>query len=247
MIGLIGCFVGIVFTAIGPGSSSALWSVVDFIFLAAFAYMLRFGLVPSHMEMPSKMDLIEEEERKSAGGIIKPFAYIFCYALLLNLAVFMAAVGLHEGGHLLVGNLMGCEGGRVVLVDLLNPNMAGPYTEMRCPVNAQLYVLGLSGFVLIVPFGLMFLLLRVFPEKNFFYVVLGLSLVLAGLDMLLVVPEPLVSHAMLIIGALLICVGEVFLINDYIGLAKMKGANAVLASSQFQGASGSSQSRSRRS
>ena len=231
IVGLFGCFLGILTVMFAFPAATVVQALVTFIFLAAFMHFLKSGIIQSHMVMPSKMDMLEENEDRGLRKVMLPFAYIFCYALLLNVAVFMATVGLHEGGHLLVGNLLGCEGGKIVLVDMLKPDSIGPYTEMRCPENIQLYALGLSGFALAIPFGLFFLLLRMFPEKNFFYVVIGMSIVLAGIDVLLVIPDWLASSVMLLAGALLVCVGEVFLINDYIGLAKMKGTNALLLGS----------------
>jgi hypothetical protein len=147
-----------------------------------------------------------------------------CFALLANAAVLIASVSLHEGGHALVGSALGCEVGRTVLMDLPSTGATGPYTEMNCPANIPSYIFGFSGFALVVPFGALLLLLRKFPERNLSFVVFGISLALAGTDLLYVDSTAVLSSIALLSGTLLICAGEIKFAGDCMVKARKRHA-----------------------
>ena len=147
---------------------------------------------------------MEHETRKKA--IVQSLAYI----ILLNMAIITTGIGLHELGHLAVGNSMGCGEGKIILADTASP---GPYTELSCPQGVQEAALGLSGFPFIILFGLVFLLLKGFPERHFGFVVLGLSLMLASIDILLAVDSMLLSAVLSVGGLMLLSLGELRLLN----------------------------------
>lgn len=153
----------------------------------------------------------------------KPFAQLLVYIMLLNLAIFSASVGLHEIGHAVFGNALGCFSEKIVLMDFAYER--GPYTELTCPQNTQAVFLGLSGFPFVILFGIAFLLLNM-PEKHFGFVVLGLAVILSGLDMMLVVNTSLMASLATVVGAAFIILGETKLINAYIPLSQRSKFNS---------------------
>lgn len=149
----------------------------------------------------------------------KPLFYLFYYLAVLNAAVFLGSVALHESGHLLAGLFLGCSGLEMALMNL-NPLLPAAYTYMLCPPgireNMTLF-LGLSGYLLIVPFGILaFLLMRKLPERNLGIVMLGAGMVLGSLDILLFIPDSIASYLSIISGIAMICAGEIFLIDDHL-------------------------------
>jgi|GEM_PF-3272529 len=145
------------------------------------------------------------------------------YLVLLNLIICAAGLLLHELGHLASGSWIGCSGGGIAAGDMLNLTVPGVFTALICPApvgHGMAAFLGLSGFLFIVPFALAFMALKQRPEKNFAYVLLGFSVVLAGLDLLLVLPFSFVVYAALAGGVAVLCIGEVFLVGDYMDYLK---------------------------
>ncbi|MBI4176194.1 MAG: hypothetical protein HY518_03245 [Candidatus Aenigmarchaeota archaeon] len=223
--GLIMVFISTFFTILEIEPASYVWLVPNLLLAASLTYFVRFGLLFDHFVRPTKLELIERDSRGRAVSIWKPFMYLFTYLVLLNTIIFVASISLHELGHLAVGSLFGCESGEIVLLklDLLQQGPLGPYTELNCPLQIEKAVLALSGHAFIIPFGLVFLLLRRFPEKNFAYVIIGLALTLSGLDMLLIFQNALIIPLVSVIpGITLFCVGEVYLINDYITFTRQQ-------------------------
>jgi len=94
----------------------------------------------------------------------------------------------------------------------------GIYASLSCPAPAgwnTMAFLGLAGFMFTIPFALAFATLRNRPEKNIALVVAGLSVILAGLDLLLIVPQGIVVYITFAAGLAVMCAGEVFLAGDY--------------------------------
>jgi hypothetical protein len=131
--------------------------------------------------------------------------------VLLNVIVFFALISIHEIAHLTVGQMMGCERGKAVLLDSFSN---GPYTELVCTGGANQAIIYLSGLLLTSCFGLLFLSLNS-PGKNMFLVVLGLSLIFSSLDMGIITIEAVVYPTM-ILGFMSVAAGEYFIASSYI-------------------------------
>ncbi len=202
-----------------------LWAVPSALLIISFMHFSRFGLVFDHFARPRKLEMIERDGEGKVKDVWKSLSCLFTYILLLNIAIFLTTIALHEMGHLVSGNLLGCYGGEIVLMNLFQPENPGPYTLLSCPAHIQenmSFFLGLSGFLFVIPFGLVFLLLRRFPEKNMGLVVFGIGMMLAGLDLILVAANYIITYVSLIVGIILICIGEIFLINDYVSYKRQK-------------------------
>lgn len=221
LYGQIGVLAMIFLTALGRDPLDLAWAVPNTLIAIALSRFYGFGLQSGSFTGPEKPGIPEEH-----GDVRerKPFAYLMAYIILLNFAVIVAGIVLHELGHLAAGMLFNCKGGEVVMIDLLNPAAnPGPYTRMSCPapVSGNMAAfLGVSGFMFAIPFALAFLILKRFPEKNLAYVIIGFSLGLASLDLLLVLAHYAVIYASLAAGVLVMCMGESFLLDDYVSYAR---------------------------
>ncbi|MCS7106083.1 MAG: hypothetical protein NZ942_02090 [Candidatus Aenigmarchaeota archaeon] len=99
--------------------------------------------------------------------------------ILLNVIVLLSIVSVHEFGHLAIGLLTGCSSARVVFFDT---NKEGPYTELFCNSPNNLTYAG--GIFFSIAFASLFLFLKEPEDKRLFFVALGLSLMLSGLDII---------------------------------------------------------------
>jgi len=160
-----------------------------------------------------------------SASIWKSSMHLLSYIILLNIAIFFITIVLHEAGHLAVGHALGCSGGNIVLTDLINPLPPGPYTNLICPVGIQqnmLLFLYMSGFLFIVPFGLAFLSLKKFPEKNLTYLVLGSGFILGAMDIYYVSFSFIFSYLSVVVGLVLFCLGEIILVDEHFSSRKHK-------------------------
>jgi hypothetical protein len=126
--------------------------------------------------------------------------------VLFNLMIIFAVLAIHESGHYFVGMYVGCESGRAVLFD---SGQAGPYTELSCSgvANQSLPYIGSLLFTLL--FGSLFLFFKNSPERNLFFVVVGFSILTAGLDLVMLTDLGFLYYLSIGIGVLLIAVGEI--------------------------------------
>lgn len=195
------------------GVAADYWFLADVLLLAAFSYYTRHGFAVG--EVVPKIELIEAGERPELGAELYRFGYLFVYIVLLNSVVLMASTVLHELGHLFIGQLFGCAASKIVLIDLaLTHGLPGPYTELVCPIGIGPVALAVSGFALLVPFALLLASLRAFPEHLLGVTALGLSFVLASMD-LSTVSVPEVALIALIAGNLLIAASELLLVQSF--------------------------------
>jgi hypothetical protein len=140
------------------------------------------------------------------------------YLVILNIIIITISVALHELGHLTVGVLAGCGSGSIAIGNIINPVAPWLYSSLACPApvnQGMITLLGLGGFLFIIPFALAFTILRKRPERNCSIIIIGISIVLAGLDLLLVVPHDIIVYIALAAGLAVMCAGEVFLAGDY--------------------------------
>lgn len=138
----------------------------------------------------------------------KDYLSVFMYFLLFNMAVLTLTVTLHELGHLFVGISNDCSG-KIVLIDT---EKGLTYTELQCDRAVNDVMLSLGCFIFVVPLAFMFLLLRM-PEKNFFYVILGIGASTSSMDIVDLFHIPILLYIMTIIGTALVVYGEFILVN----------------------------------
>ncbi len=148
-------------------------------------------------------------------SFFKQYFQIFLYFMLFNLSILSVTLTLHESGHLYVGYLSGCNG-RIILIDLENTKT---YTEVKCNMPVNEVILSLGCFLFVIPFAILFLLLNM-PEKNFFYVILGLGLSTSSLDILGILNNDVVFYTLVTLGTFLVIYGEALLINDRVFMTK---------------------------
>ncbi|MFC2142883.1 hypothetical protein ACFLQN_00620 [Candidatus Aenigmatarchaeota archaeon] len=136
----------------------------------------------------------------------KTYTRVFVYILVFNIIFAFGAIVLHEAGHLYTGIFIEeCTSGKIILFDT---EADGPYTELDCPPTANIVLLRLSSFFLLVPIGLIFFLLKEFPERYFLVVILGFSIYLSAIDMSRIANSAIIEYISIIIGLGIYFLGE---------------------------------------
>lgn len=131
--------------------------------------------------------------------------HVIAYMTILNIGIVISLLSLHEVGHVLIGMYVGCESGKAILFD---SSQQGPYAELVCS-NGTNYNLAYTGSLMLTTvFGFVFLLLRKSPLKNFFFVVLGFSILFSSLDIVFFTGIPAMEYVFIGLGMVLITIGE---------------------------------------
>lgn len=146
---------------------------------------------------------------------LKEYFQVFLYFMLFNASILSITLTLHEMGHLYIGILNGCTG-RIVMIDLKSSKAnSQTYTEIECdkPVNDS--ILSLGCYLFVIPFAILFLLLNM-PERNFFYVILGIGLSTSSLDIVGIINNDIIFYVLVTLGTFLIIYGESLLVNSRI-------------------------------
>lgn len=131
-----------------------------------------------------------------------PLILLIC-TLIFNILVVSSTILLHEMGHFVAGIYADCRNIKLVLID----SSFDTYTEMICTNEQPIYFSLVGAFLFTLPFALSFLLLKKFPEKNFFWISMGFNLVISMGD-LLILPAQILGF---VIGTFLIIFGEILL------------------------------------
>lgn len=137
---------------------------------------------------------------------IKAPLSLMLYTILFNVLIISATLLLHEAGHFLTGIYAGCTNIKLVIID----STLGTYTEMSCPHEQAFYFPLAGAFLLVLPFSLLFLLLKEFPERHFIWICLGFNLIIAVADFPAFVP---LQFFIFFLGVCLIVLGEILLID----------------------------------
>jgi hypothetical protein len=89
------------------------------------------------------------------------------------------------------------------------------YTEMECPPNVNMFLLGISGFFVVLPLSLLYFFISKGGERYLALIMIGFNFVVAvnDFDVYLKLPFP---EIFAILGSLLIVAGEILLIEKTI-------------------------------
>lgn len=148
------------------------------------------------------------------------YVYLLFYLIALNVSVASATLIFHEAGHFYTGEFLGCKNIKIVLFDSSPFNT---YTEMNCPPSVLISLLELGGLLLTIPLSLFFLLfLDGFPEKHFFWIILGFNILISLEDLKYFSQATLFIIPFALLGSLLVIVGENLLIDKIITFFKSK-------------------------
>ena len=148
--------------------------------------------------------------RYSRYGTSTTYFRLFVYIILLNTTIMSAGIIFHEFGHYFVGTeLLQCEGS----ITLYDAQYNGPYTKFNCPIGPYGTIIHASSFLLIIPFAAAFLLLKEFPERYFFIVIVGFAIFSAALDIESISGMQIFRDIFLFSG-MLIHVGGLYFLTD---------------------------------
>jgi hypothetical protein len=150
--------------------------------------------------------------RRVRAKLFKLYAKIFLYFLLITILFSFSTIVLHELGHFIFGLYAGCKPVRIVLFDT---SVMTTYTEMECPPNVNMSLLGISGFFVVLPLSLLYFFISRGGERYLALIMLGFNFVVAVNDfgVYLKIPFP---EIFAIFGSLLIVIGEILLIEKTI-------------------------------
>jgi hypothetical protein len=152
--------------------------------------------------------------------ITKIYFYLLLYIIALNVSIVLATLLFHEAGHFFIGEYLGCKNIKIVLFD---SSIFNTYTEMNCPLAVPVMLLKLGGFLFTVPFALFFLIfLNGFPEKKFYWVILGFNLLISLADLTYFTKAFILILSFTILGTILIIIGENLLIDKFLLFYKNK-------------------------
>ena len=150
----------------------------------------------------------------------KLYLRLLLYIVILNVSIVSATLLFHEAGHFFIGDYLGCKNIKIIIFD---SSLFNTYTEMNCPPSTPLFLLELGGFLFVIPFSLFFLLLLgSFPEKNFFWIILGFNVLISLSDMMVLVKAFIFIFSFTLLGTILIIIGENLLIDRFLEFYKNK-------------------------
>jgi len=149
---------------------------------------------------------------KTGGKSFKIYAKKFIYILLITILFSFSTVVLHELGHFIFGYFVGCKASKIILLDI---NVMTTYTEMECLQNINIFLLGISGFFLVLPISLIFFFFSKSGERYLALIMVGFNFIISAHDFEVYLRLPF-SQLIAIMGALLIITGEILLIEKTI-------------------------------
>lgn len=149
----------------------------------------------------------------------KSYSQILTYLVLMNTAIVLSTVLLHEFGHVVAGEQFGCTNIKLVMYD---SETSDTFTQMSCPENAPVAPIALAGFLFAVPFALLFVLIKDFPEKYFSLVILGFNFVISTSDILSITGVPVYQAILIVAGGAIVIIGESLIIDKLIYTGKQR-------------------------
>ncbi|MCS7135280.1 MAG: hypothetical protein NZ893_02480 [Candidatus Aenigmarchaeota archaeon] len=124
--------------------------------------------------------------------------------IVINLAILITTLTLHELGHAITGRLAGCVSAKAIIYDSSSPN---PYTELLCEHESKPTYL--AGLVFTTIFGLSFLFFDNKPQKMFSLIVIGFGIFLSALDMVELTQMTAIKYLFIFIGLTSLIIGQV--------------------------------------
>lgn len=136
------------------------------------------------------------------------------YIVGLNVLLVVSVAVLHELGHAAVGYLHGC---RAIEIVLFNTDIHTTYAQMTCnghdPGPVRMF---LGSFLFVIPLSGLFLALRRLKERFIGFIVLGIGVMVAAVDLSLFLDSIGVELLVAAIGAVIALYGEDRLIHGII-------------------------------
>lgn len=147
-------------------------------------------------------------KKTSLSNYLKAFLYFFLITILFS----FSTIVLHEIGHFIFGLISNCHSVRIVLFDT---KFMATYTEMVCPPSTNIFLLGLSGSLIIVPLSLLLLFTIKGSDRYLGLIMLGFNLIVSLWDFENYLHLPY-KEIYAIIGVIILILGEILLIEKSI-------------------------------
>jgi hypothetical protein len=124
---------------------------------------------------------------------------------IFNIGIVLSLLSLHEIGHVVLGMYTGCQSGKAIIFDT---TQQGPYAELICSGEVNYNFAYMGSFIIPMIFGSVFLFLRNSPQRNFFFVILGFSILFCSLDIVAATGIPSTEYLFIALGMAFVIVGE---------------------------------------
>ena len=152
--------------------------------------------------------------RRKNFKYFKYYATAFIYLLLVTILVSLSTIVLHELGHFIFSYLVGCQKIKIIL-SFDNGNIS-TYTEMACPQSINTFLLGVSGFFILLPISILFFLISKEGEKYLALIMIGFNFIVSASDFEMYLKLPYSDTISILIGSMIIILGEILLIEKSI-------------------------------
>ena len=155
-----------------------------------------------------------KRSRRKSFKYFKYYVKALLYLLLITILISLSTIILHELGHFIFSYLAGCQQIKVIL-SLEDSNIT-TYTEMECPQSISMFLLGISGFFIVLPISILFFLISSGGEKYLALVMIGFNFIVSASDFEVYLKLPLSDIITILIGSVIILIGETLLIEKSI-------------------------------
>jgi hypothetical protein len=123
--------------------------------------------------------------------------------IIINIAILITTLTIHELGHALAGKVLGCASAKAVIFDSNSPN---PYTELSCQRDDKTAYA--AGLVLTTIFGLSFIAFDK-PQKTLSLVIIGFGIFLASLDIVELTGLSITQYIFMLLGLTSLIIGQI--------------------------------------
>ena len=177
-----------------------------------FVSIIFFALEMLYGDRPHEITGVRiDGKRKKTHTII----YFIAYVIAVNIAIIIATLAVHEVGHVLIGHVAGCEGGKAIILDLSST----PHAELKCPTNA-ITITYLGGLIATIVFGMLFFFARGMVGTYLSYSIWGIGLYIANNDLLAIGAGNSIVRFLMLTGLVLLIYGDTKFISGYLNYLK---------------------------
>ena len=131
---------------------------------------------------------------------------------IFNIGIVLSLLSLHEVGHVLFGMYMGCQSGKAIIFDT---SQQGPYAELICSGEVNYSFAYIGSLIIPMIFGSIFLFLKNTPQRNFFFVILGFSILFCSLDIVAITGIQTMEYCFIVLGIIFVVIGELLTSISY--------------------------------
>jgi len=155
-----------------------------------------------------------KRSRRKTFKYFKYYVRVLFYLLLITILISLSTIILHELGHFIFSYFAGCQ--QIKIIISLEDGNITTYTEMECLQNINMFLLGISGFFIVLLVSIFFLLISKEGERYLALIMIGFNFIVSASDFEAYLKLPFSDILTILIGSVIIIVGETLLIEKSI-------------------------------